>query len=295
MITAEDKTVDQAPAAVTARPRLMFKFSEYVDIGEHDDLKAERIACTDPDHFHAWCRLPNQFQHQDIRDKANAAKARKLRQLKDPSTDAGALAEQEMEMLNDPAFKDTIVEELIGLDWAEDYMAAQREVNFMEEETDKDGDPVVRYANIVQDQEELQRLSETQQETEEYKLLEKEIDSYNQAIEQRVKGLQSPKRAALNERDFDSLWKILLNARIQEMSTQAFLDVYNQWTWIAGTYLPEIHPSTNRPHRLMMTGVGDPMNPTPGTLSALAPEVIDEIRATFTRLNVAKQRGAAGN
>jgi REP element-mobilizing transposase RayT len=42
--------------------------------------------CTDPDHFHAWIRLPNQFQIRDIAEKAKAAQARKKRMLRDQQT-----------------------------------------------------------------------------------------------------------------------------------------------------------------------------------------------------------------
>src|SRR5262245_8571172 len=70
-------------------PGELFKFSAWVHIGVGADEceHAQTGNCADPGHFHAWCRLPNQFQHQDIRERALAAKARRIRQLRDPATD----------------------------------------------------------------------------------------------------------------------------------------------------------------------------------------------------------------
>src|SRR4051812_13441277 len=93
--TASTPEPEAAPAEPersdsTSRDRSqMFEFSGYVHVGpgakecEH----GEDGECDNAVHFHAWTRLPNPFQQQAIREKANAAKARKRRVLRDPESD----------------------------------------------------------------------------------------------------------------------------------------------------------------------------------------------------------------
>jgi hypothetical protein len=52
--------------------------------------------CANPDHFHAWIRLPNKFQHADIHAKALASKARRMRALRDPESDASVVMDAEI-------------------------------------------------------------------------------------------------------------------------------------------------------------------------------------------------------
>jgi hypothetical protein len=97
----------------------LFRYSTWVHAGrgaaecEH----AQDGACQDSRHFHAWVRLPNQFQHEDIRERALAAKARRMRQLRDPETDAYVILEADMAELERVADRAAIVDELVNKDW----------------------------------------------------------------------------------------------------------------------------------------------------------------------------------
>jgi hypothetical protein len=76
-----------------------------------------RALCGNPLHFHAWCRLPNQLQHEDIRERALAAKARRIRQLRDPECDAYQILESDMSELLRIGDEGLIVDELANKDW----------------------------------------------------------------------------------------------------------------------------------------------------------------------------------
>jgi hypothetical protein len=79
MATAEDQKGPRDALKTTGE---LFRYSSWVHIGggAEDCEEAETGTCADPLHFHAWCRLPNQLQHADIRERALASKARRIRQ-----------------------------------------------------------------------------------------------------------------------------------------------------------------------------------------------------------------------
>jgi hypothetical protein len=88
---------DQQPKDATRSPNQLFRYSAWVHVGDGaQDCATAEIGCTDPGHFHAWCRLPNQLQHEDIRERALAAKARRIRQMRDPEADAHEILELDM-------------------------------------------------------------------------------------------------------------------------------------------------------------------------------------------------------
>lgn len=293
----------QEPAAVVTA-RKMFKYSQYVHIGEGaldcpvarwleatpDEREGDMPACENPEHFHAWCRLPNPYQHQDIRAKAMAAKARKIRELKDPESDASVVLDQELAGINDPVFVETIIDELIARDFADDYMTAQTEVGGREE-----------FEHIDQDQEEYNRLRVTEDElpedeqSDEFKRLAAHMTTYIEAIRETLLQVQEPKKQQLRDRPVQSLVEVVRDKRVEDQAERVFMDTYAAWMWFVGTFKPQPHPTLRRPHIATWEQIGSRDRAEAGTMFGSAPEVVEELREVYTDLQLALQRGSAGN
>jgi hypothetical protein len=288
MAVAEIEQQQDEPAARVSTRR-MFQYSAYVDVGDG----AERCAhsrdgeCRDPEHFHAWCRLPNPYQHEDIRKKALAAKARAIRALRDPESDESIVLDEQGRDLDDPAFTETIIDELIQRDWARDYLDAQRDVQDEEE-----------FEHIDQDREEMGRLAREQADGEpdpEFTRLSDHVDSYVNRIQARLLEIQAPRREELAARPLDALLAVLRNKRIDDVTDRAFVETYNAWMWFVGTFQVALHETLRRPHRPMWEDIGRRERPAVGSMFDAAPEVIDAMRRVFSDLQVALQRGSSGN
>src|SRR4051794_18457615 len=157
--TAPEESVEEQPEAVVQESPAdertvdrLFQFSDFVHVGpgaeECED--GEDGSCGDPLHFHAWCRLPNKFQIAAIRTKAQAAKARMMRRLKDPESDEHAIMEADLEAIRE-AGKEGMIEEVISRTYWQDHLAAMKEV--VEEEDSA-------FATIEEDQRRFKELSE---------------------------------------------------------------------------------------------------------------------------------------
>jgi hypothetical protein len=272
------------PAAKSARQ--MFKYSEFVDIGEG----CERESCEDIEHFHAWCRLPNQYQRDDIRKKGMAAKARKIREMNDPESDAATVLDTELQRIEDPMFAGQLIEEMVAREWAEDYIEAQTDVSEREE-----------FEHIEQDREEHARLKAAHDDvpedewSEEYKASLKHMSAFVDALRTRLEEIQEPKRQELRDRSPADLVKLVRQRRVEEVADAAFFETYHAWMWFVGTFRVELHPTLGRPHIPMWEEIGTPDRPAAGTMFSEAPEVIEALRHTFNELSLALQKGSAGN
>ena len=288
--TIEQTTVPQAAAQVTAQK--MFRYSAFVDVGEgaEECEHARDGACEDIEHFHAWCRLPNPYQHEDIRKKAMAAKARKLRELRDPDSDASVVLDEQLHRLADETYREQVIEDLLLSEWATDYLDAQRQVDEREE-----------YEYVAQDREEYARLNDTEkdlpeeEQSEEYKRLVTHLDGWAGAVRDQLEKLQEPKRNDFRNRPLDGLVEMVRSRRVDAESNQAFSDAYDPWMWFVGTFKVELHPSLRRPHIPMWEQIGHKDRPDAGTMYGEAPEVIAELKRVFNDLQLALQRGSAGN
>src|SRR6516225_2883828 len=88
-------------AEATKSTTELFRWSDYVHIGR-DAESCEHATdgeCSEEGHFHAWVCLPNTFQIRDIADKARAAKARKVRALRDKGSDSHEVLEMDLDDL----------------------------------------------------------------------------------------------------------------------------------------------------------------------------------------------------
>lgn len=273
-------------------PAQMFRYSTWAHVGpgaeECEAIKEEEGTneCSNPLHFHAWCRLPNQFQHREIRERALAAKARKVRQLRDPETDAYAILEDSLDQLarqGDEAIP-LLVEELLGRDWWADYMEAAQDVQEVDGGTGEDGEEYKPYARIEQDQrrhDELSDLPEDDRPKDEWDELERHLAAYAAAVKARQEEIVKPKREAMEAKGVNGLIDLVRDQRINSASTEEFMHVYSSWSWLAGT--------------LTQPGGKTVWPPDPKALIDVAPEVLAEVKAIFDDLETTQQRGLQGN
>lgn len=281
---------EPATEVAAAKPEQMFRYSGWVHVGPAAD-ECEAIDedkgtndCSDPRHFHAWCRLPNQFQHREIREKALAAKARKVRQLRDEETDAHAILEDSLDQFahqGDEAIP-VLVEELLGKDWWQDYLVAAGEVQEREEGVDDDDEPVKPFAHIEEDQRrhaELKAMPEDDRPADEYEELTRHLARYAELVKERQDEIREPKKQALVERGINGLLDLVRDQRINAAGTDEFMHIYSTWTWLVGT--------------LEQPGGAAVWAPNPAGLVHVAPEVLEAVKELFDDLEATEQR--AGN
>jgi hypothetical protein len=273
-------------------PREMFRYSAWVHIGpgasecEAVNENEGTCDCSDPRHFHAWCRLPNQFQHREIREKALAAKARKTRQLRDPETDANAILEDSLDQYareGDDAIP-LLVDELIGHEWWTTYLEATADVKELEEGVDSDDEPIKPFEHVDRDQrrfQELQALPDDERNDDEFAELGRHLARYAEKVKERHDEIVKPKREALTERGVNGLIDLVRDQRVNAAGTEEFMHVYSTWSWLVGTL--------KRPG-------GEPVwPPDPSVLRDVAPEVLNEVKEVFEDLERTEQQGSEGN
>lgn len=270
---SEDGAVEHSPAEHAA-PQDMFRYSAYVHVGAGADQCEDREdgKCGNPLHFHAWCRLPNQHQHGSIREKAMAAKARKIRQLRDTETDAFLVLEAELDdSATDP---EKLVNELVNKHFFRDRIEAMRD---LQEEDEK-------WATVRDDQERLNVLLNTPEEdrnADEFGELERHVADFTRLIEERVKERQDPVRESLAAKEPEELVGLVRNERINREASGEFQRVYSLWEQFICTLRPN---ETGTPSERTFNEIAD--------LQAAAPEVIDALDDIFTELESSLAGGA---
>lgn len=280
------------PAALNASQPKMFRYSAYLHVGPGADQCEHREdgECVDPEHFHAWCRLPNKFQHRDLYTKATAAKARRLRQLQDESSDAREVLESEIDAFRGDAHIETIIDDLLKAEWAADYVNAVKEVGEREE-----------YEHISADRERFVELGETEAEkpadeqSEEFLELTRHIAAWSKAIADELGNLQEPKRQAMRDMGREQLIDQLRQRRMGQVADQLYLHVYNQWEWFICTMQVKKNTATGRPFERYWQQMGTIEDPEPGSMWSESPEVIDALQVAYDELERALQAGVQGN
>jgi hypothetical protein len=249
-----------SPAAVAERTReQIFRYARYVHVGTgaencpmalwldtpKDARDGDMPKCPSPDeHFHAWVRLPNPFQMKDIAEKARAAKARRVRSLKDPTSDPHVILENELDALMSEDMRAFVVSELIDNNFREDYDEALREVLEMEDPTfvpEDEGDKIPKlYANIEQDQEEYARQVKLPEDArdEDFEELRKTVEAFSEAVQVEMDKITKPKRESLMQRDMAELIDLIRKERIEMSGNDAYLHTFNSWQWFVCTYIP---------------------------------------------------------
>lgn len=267
---------------------VMHRYSTWVHVGpgseecEAVDEVAGTNDCSDPLHFHAWCRLPNQFQHREIRDKGLAAKARKARQFRDEETDAYAILEDSLEEIarQGDVGKEEFIEELLARDFWPEYLEATKDV--ADEEGD-DGEK--KWATIADDRaryDELKAMPEDERPKDEYESLMRHLIAHNNRIDEVHRERMKPLREALEDLDLDVLKERVRDLRIDQEADQEFLHVYNMNEWYVGT----MKQQQGQPERTFSDMA---------RLHEAATEVITALQETFSDLERSRQKGLAGN
>lgn len=267
-------------------PAQLFKYSSHVHVGPgaEDCPHGTDGLCEEVDHFHAFCRLPNQFQHSDIRQRALAAKARRLRQLKDPEADSFQILEVEMETLQHEGDKQALVDELVNVEWYKDHLEALRELE--EPEGGKDDGEPSEWATVDADRERLKQILAMDPDgrpDEERQEIERHLAKYDEAVEERRKAIQKPRREALERLEMPELVDLVRKQRIDAEANAAFMEAYSKWEWFSGTTKPTLSKTREK----AFASIED--------LEQADVEVITALREAFNELESSLQRGATGN
>lgn len=256
----------------------MFEFSRYVHVGPGADVceDGENGNCLNPTHFHAWIRLPNQFQAVSLNEKATAAAARKLRVLRDEESDSRAIIEGELfelERQNDHA---ALVEAVVNADFVKDHMAAMNAVRTDEEKG---------FETIEDDRERLRALEQVPEEDrneEEFEELQKHVTAYVDAVNAERTEIQRPLRESLEAKSLDELIDLVRENRIQGMAKEASEEAYAVWQWYICTLKPKDPAKPGFPSERVYGSIEH--------LRAAAPEVILVLRESFQEIEAAAGR-----
>jgi hypothetical protein len=236
--------------------------------------------------FEAFVRLPNDYQHRDIREKAMAAKGRRIRQLKHAETDANVVLESELEAVASmDGGREAVIGELLAETFYRDREEAALDVQEEEE-----------WASIRQDQERWGVLSTTSvddRSADEWKELTEHVAKYAKAIEDRLEAIQQPRREILEALDLNELIDKAREKRIEAESRRVFNDTYGFFqAYFCTLKLPEgfdaahITPDTMPRQRYF---------DTEQDLREYDPKVVAEVRDAFDSLENALAALTVGN
>ncbi len=280
-VAAETPEAGAGPETTTGETRnssQMFEFSRYIHVGpgaaECED--GEDGSCQNPAHFHAWIRLPNQFQVVSLKEKADAAAARKLRVLRDEDSDSRAILDGELfelERQNDHA---ALVEAVVNADFLKDHMAAMNAVRTDEERG---------FTTIEDDRERLRALEQVPAEDrneEEFAELQKHVAAYVDAVNAEREEIQRPLKESLEAKALDELIELVRENRIQGIAREASEEAYAVWQWYICTLKPKDPTKPGFPSERVYGSIDH--------LKAAAPEVILALREGFQDIEAAAGR-----
>jgi hypothetical protein len=281
----EDRMVVAELDGAEKTPAQLFRYSTWLHVGagaeqcEDVDEQAGEVTCANPLHFHAWCRLINQFQHREIREKALAARARRVRQLRDPTSDSRAILEDDIDtIVRQPGALDALVDELVDKDFLKDYFEARRDLHEFEDEHGERP-----WQTIEQDRaryEQLKSLDEAERPSEEFTELENHLLAHAAAASAAHDAIREPKRQALAARDINDLADMVREQRIAQEGQAEFNHIYSSWQWYVGT---------------LRTPGGPRRFESMEAMEAAAPEVIEALGETFSDLERTFDEGPTKN
>lgn len=292
----EESTRPDSAAVEHAGAAQMFAFSSFIHVGpgaaECDAIERDTFdcSCSNPAHFHAWARLPNQFQRRDIVQKAEAASALAEQVCRTEGTSAHAVMESEMRVLVQAGNVKVIADELLQESWAQNYLTATQEVSQDE-----------RFEHIEAQREHYSALAVSEsdkpedEQSDEFKVLGASIAAYVAEVRERYIAIEKPERDRLEALGLDRLVEALRDLRIRKLGKAAFWDTYYQWMWYVGTLKIEADPTYRRPWRRVWASLGSVESEEPGSLWAAAPEIIEVVKATFSELDQSFNAGSMGN
>lgn len=251
-----------------------------------DALEWFKLVRVDEVGFVAFVRLPNDYQHRDVREKALAAKGRRIRQLKHPDTDANVVLESELDAIASTDGGDAaVIGELLAETYYRDREEAAQDVGEEEE-----------WENIRQDQERWSALNTSSvddRSADEWKELTEHIAKYARAVETRLDAIQKPRRELLEQLDMNELIDKAREKRIEAESRRVFNDIYGFYqTYFCTLKVPEgfdaahITPDT-MPRQRYFDSEQD--------LREYDPKVVAELREAFDSLENSLAALTVGN
>lgn len=278
----------QADAEKTQEQRFKWRTWVHYGAGAKECAHGQDGQCSDSEHFHALCRLPTPFQIRDITEKAAAARARRLRMLRDEDSDARVILEDELHALRDIP-KDILADEILERDFTETYTEAVREVEDIDNPDHvPEGDEEIQklYENIEQDREEYMRQRELpeDQRGDDFEELEKTYSAYSQAIQDAMDRIQKPRREHLLEQSVDDLIDRVRSERMEAQGYEAQLHTFNLWQMYVCTLKPT---SGMPPHERVWKTLEDMKYHEDG-------DVIMLVRETFNQLETGLARSRMG-
>lgn len=284
---------DQAPAESEATAQAqrttdqLFRWSGYVDVGDGAEDCDERLSgdCKDSKHFHSWVCLPNAFQIDDIREKGRAAKARKVRSMKDAGDPAnGRAASDSYEILeNDLTYiaggdLKVIHQEIAKKNVQSDYRLIVAELYEREE-----------FASYEQDLEELNRLKEMPEDdrdAETFEQVQNSVMLFGAAFDKEVTERTAREIEGIERLSDEAVMDIVRQNRIEAAGEQAFLRDYYLWVMFIGAREPDM---TVFPEKRKFATIQK--------LKNTAPEIAKALRLKITELENAfgDKGGGSGN
>lgn len=235
-----------SPAPAERDPRSLYKYATWIHVGHgadectEVDEQAGTNQCADTSHFHAWCRIPNPLQEREIRERALAGKARKIRQLRSQGSDANEILETELESLQaEPDATERMAAELVGADWAPDYLSAVRQVRELDD-PDGDGEDAPKlFAHIEDDQARFARLEAATPEEraqDEFEELRDHVAAYQEKVREAFEAITNPKRETYEQMDAHDLLDLTRRKRIERGGTEEFMHQFSVQEWLSCTY-----------------------------------------------------------
>lgn len=257
--------------AETAQPSKLNKYSTYVHVGPGAEECEHGTdgACADREHLHVWCRLPNQFERQDLSTKGAAAAARKRRALNDPESNSRVILDGELEGIAHRGDTSVLVASIVGLHFLEDHTQALAEV---EEEHPE-------FEHIDDDKERLRALEDLPEEErpeEEFTELRKSISEHTRLVNETRERIEQPRKEEIEGRPMEDLVEIVRDQRIDGLCNTAHSEEYAKWEWYVCTFKPKSPDKPGFPNERQYTSINEFM--------AAAPEALEAIADAITKL-----------
>lgn len=277
-----ESAAETSPAEQRDRVTLL-TYSDEVHVGDGADECENKSngSCENVEHFHAFIRLPNQFQRESLTEKADAARARRLRQLRDPESDISNILDAELEEKRRRAVHEELVDEVLGFDFLKDQLGAMREVG-----EDED------FEHIEDDRERLRALAAMDEEDrpgDEFKELEAHVLDYAEKINEKREQIQTPLREALTDKGVDDLLDLIREERTTGICNEAAERAWSRWEWYIGTLKSRVPKKLDAPQERVFKNID--------ALEAAPPEVIDALEVAFRDIEASAGRSlqAAAN
>lgn len=260
----------------------LFQWCQFVHVGTgaKECEGGENGSCRDPAHFHCWLTLPNLFQQRDITTKADAARARKRRSLKDPESDASAVLEEQLGAweANDESFE-------VLLRTMATRTVQPEILDIRQGLVDTD-----RFEHIDADIEELTRLvrePDDERDAEEFTRLRDHVQAFRNELSAGIETRINGEVEALKRRPREEVLKRERDWEIDNECGDAYITTMYTWTYY---YCARKPVKNGYPTERIFAKAEE--------LKLAAPEVVVALRDSYrdleTRMTVARS-DAAGN